>query len=573
MNKIWKFIKKRWLLLLILVALVIGAVIYFTRGAKPVEYITAKVGKGTLTQTVSETGAIQAATEIDLNFKGNGTITELNVKEGDEVKNGDVLARLDAGTFEIQVRQAQANVSIARANLNRFLAGASNEDINVTEESVNNALISYENAKRDHEALLTKLDSDIKTYEQGVADRKTNLLLVLDNSATATDHTLDILTDIFDNSDLAKTFGIKDPQYAISATNNFEIMAKKIDSFKNNLATFKNGDFDSGIGNISYESKSLLQFIAQTLDYTFSALTATPSSSYFPEQYLDLFKSDVKLEQANIDSATLNLDNAKQAYDSAKNNLQTAKSSQDLNIANSQSSVDGALGAYNLSKAQLELKIAAPRAVDIAYYQAQVDQASAALDLALSNLDDYIIHAPTDGRIIFVNYDVGEQIGIGLTTSETKPIITILGKGDFEIEVDVPESDIIKIAAGNPVNITLDAYGDEVPFKGNVVFIDLAQTNIQGVVYYKVLVAMEKTDKEIKPGMTANVDILTAEKQGVLYVPIRSVKEDAQKQQYVEILKNGQPEKVVVKTGMRGDQGIEITSGLAEGQEIITYTK
>ena len=189
LNKLKKLAKRKlfWLVLIVIIIIIIALI---SRGEEKVEYVTAKVEKGTLTQTVSETGAIQAASEIDLNFKGTGTITEINVTEGDEVKSGDVLARLDAGPFEIQVRQARANVDIAKANLNRFLAGASAADIKVSEESVNNAKIAYENAKRDHDALINKLDSDIETYEQAVLDSRENLLTSLENAMTFPDHAL-----------------------------------------------------------------------------------------------------------------------------------------------------------------------------------------------------------------------------------------------------------------------------------------------------------------------------------------------------------------------------------------------
>src|SRR4030042_743454 len=152
MNSKWIFdifkrlIKKKsfWVITIIIIIAIIG--IGKLTAPKKVEYVQEKVIKGRLVQTVSETGSVLAATNINLNFKGTGTIVEMNIKEGDEVKKDDILARLDAGSLEIQVRQAQANLSIAQANLNRLFAGASREDIKVTQETVNNAKIAYENA-------------------------------------------------------------------------------------------------------------------------------------------------------------------------------------------------------------------------------------------------------------------------------------------------------------------------------------------------------------------------------------------------------------------------------------------
>jgi multidrug efflux pump subunit AcrA (membrane-fusion protein) len=189
-----------------------------------------------------------------------------------------------------------------------------------------------------------------------------------------------------------------------------------------------------------------------------------------------------------------------------------------------------------------------------------------------------MIIAPKDGFITFVNYKVGEQIGLGTglvsTTSNNNAAISMLGKNDFQIKVDVPESDIVKVKIDNPVKITLDAYGDDLEFTGKVTYVDVAETLISDVVYYKVTVSIDQTDFELKSGMTANVDILTAQKENVLLIPSRAVKETETGQKYVELLKHGKPEKVNVTTGLKGDQGkIEIVAGLKEGEEVIIYKK
>ncbi len=607
MKWLWNFIKrlaKSKLFWFILIIIIIIVVVLVSRGDKEAEYITEKVEKATLTQTVSETGSVRAATEIALNFKGNGTIIEVNVTEGDEVKEGDILARLDAGDAEIQIRQAQANLDIARANLNRLLAGASTEDIQVSEESVNNAKIAYENAKRDYEILLEEIEANIDTYEQAVeaakkalanaentysqnlADARQNLITTIRSKANYANTSLDFIDYQYDNLGNVSNYQAK-----INTWTYYEYAREKQTELENLLNQSDSAITEKELEQISDLAIGMLEDINVSLDSLFKTISSTIVDARYSQTLIDNYKVAVKSEQTTNSANLSALQNAEQAYktaqlnydsqtdtvqgnlDSAEAKLSAALANKESQIASAKSSLDSALGSYNLAKAQLDLKKAPARQVDIEYYQAQVNQAQAALDLALVNLEDYIIRAPTDGKVVFVNYNVGEQFGVGLTTAETKPVITILGKGDFEIEVDVPESEIVKINIGNPAMITLDAYSDEVKFAGNVVFVDLAETNIQDVIYYKVAVNLEPTDKEIKSGMTANVDILTKEKQDVLYVPIRAVKEDNEGNKYVEILSFGGPKKVEVKTGLRGDQGIEIISGLSEGQEVITYKR
>jgi membrane fusion protein, macrolide-specific efflux system len=106
---------------------------------------------------------------------------------------------------------------------------------------------------------------------------------------------------------------------------------------------------------------------------------------------------------------------------------------------------------------------------------------------------------------------------------------------------------------------------------GVVTFVDPAETLISDVVYYKVKVAFTDSG-QVKPGMTANVDIITQEKQNVLYVPVRSVQsKDGDK--YVQILENGIPVEKTVQTGLRADEGMELLSGISEGDEVIVFVK
>ena len=152
------------------------------------------------------------------------------------------------------------------------------------------------------------------------------------------------------------------------------------------------------------------------------------------------------------------------------------------------------------------------------------------------------------------------------------PVISLLCVGKFQIEVDIPEADIAKVKLQDPVEISLDAFPDEI-FTGKVIKIDPAETIIQGVVYYKVTVGFDKTDKRIKSGMTAEVEIITKQKENVLLIPQRAVLIKNGKEM-VRVLDEGEIKEVEVKTGIRGEEGkIEILSGLKEGDKVITFLR
>ncbi|MDD5341437.1 MAG: biotin/lipoyl-binding protein [Patescibacteria group bacterium] len=610
MKEFFKKLLKRKLFWVLLI-LIVGGVVYFMVNAnntQRAQFITEKVKRGDLVQTVSETGTVIAPQALDLNFQAQGTIKEILVSEGDQVKAGQVLATLDAQDLQLQVKQAQANLDIASANLQKFLAGASPEDVNVTQETVNNAKIAYDNAKINYDTLSAKIDADVKTYQAAVeaaqkaldnasattgqtgVNVRQSLITTIRNTAIAANSSLDFINYQHNN------LGVVADIQAESNIMYYYGLARDVQTpLKNLLDKADVSISESDLNLASNDIQTILSYISISLNNLFNAISSTIVDSRFSQTLVDQSKALVNSEIATNSAAISTLQAADQAYkntslasssslDTAQANLKNAQDSlnsilagKDSQLANAKASSDSALGAYNLAKAQLSLKKAAPRKVDIASYQAQVSQAAAALDLAKYHLADYTITAPADGVVTFINYKVGEQaspVSGASSSSVVKSAISMLGNGNFEIDVDVPESDIIKVKIGDAANITLDAYGNDVKFSGAVSAIDVAETVISDVIYYKVKVKLDPSQNEIKSGMTANVDIMTASAPNVLYLSSRSIKQTDSGQKYVEILGfNNTVKQINVETGLKGDTGTEIKSGVSEGQDVIVYQK
>lgn len=158
----------------------------------------------------------------------------------------------------------------------------------------------------------------------------------------------------------------------------------------------------------------------------------------------------------------------------------------------------------------------------------------------------------------------------------------MLSVEQFEIKVDIPESDIAKLTVGDNAVISLDAFGSDHLFSGKVAFIDPAQTVISDVIYYKTTVSLESNSwtEKIKPGMSADVTVTTGNKENVIYIPQRGVKVKEAllgevPQKYVEVLINSnQVQEKQVEIGLRADNGlVEVVSGVSEGDKIITFKK
>ena len=274
-----------------------------------------------------------------------------------------------------------------------------------------------------------------------------------------------------------------------------------------------------------------------------------------------------------VTTAELGIKSSGDSFGSAVQNAQlkldTAISNANTNLNAASSTVAINKAALDSAKASLDLKKSPPRNADLAPLQAAVEQARVAYQQSQSDLAKAIITSPVDGVISQVTPKVGELV------NANTPVITMLGNASFDIEVLLPEADVAKAVVGQKATLTLDAYGDGVVFNGSLVSIEPDQTVVQDAIYYKSRVEITDTQgKDIKPGMTANVTILTAESDGVFTIQSRAVKTDASSgKTTIQVLVNGKPQDREIELGLKGDEGlVEVKTGMQEGETYIVST-
>ena len=204
--------------------------------------------------------------------------------------------------------------------------------------------------------------------------------------------------------------------------------------------------------------------------------------------------------------------------------------------------------------------------IDLKTQELIVQQKENALAEARNNLEKCFLYSPIDGTVTVQNAEIGK------TVTANVPIVSLISNANFEIESYVSEADIAKIRAGDKALITLDAYGDNEIFEAKVIVIDPAETVINGVNAYKVTLQFNNENELIKSGMTANIRIITAERENVLAVPERAIITRGD-EKFVLIDKNdSSPEERKVEVGIKGSNGyVEILSGLNEGEKIISF--
>lgn len=204
--------------------------------------------------------------------------------------------------------------------------------------------------------------------------------------------------------------------------------------------------------------------------------------------------------------------------------------------------------------------------------QAQVNSAL----LAFQATSDVIVKSPASGTVTNLSLRVGDNVkadsGMSMPTlmgESSSPVLTIANLNDYSIKVSLNEIDIPKVSVGQTVVVTIDAFkGRE--FNGRVEHVDAVGTNNQGVVTYTVLVTIINPHPNIRPGMTANVDIEVDKRTGVLAVSNSAVK-PYQGGRGVRIYneETNEVEFIPVEIGVRGNDKTEIVKGLSENQEII----
>jgi len=280
------------------------------------------------------------------------------------------------------------------------------------------------------------------------------------------------------------------------------------------------------------------------------------------------FQAQVEQSQANLLLARANVEKAEAALVDAKRTMERNKVLFTRNFI-ARSDLDTAETNYQSAKAQLSAT------------KAQVEQARAALDYAQTNLKYTRIISPVDGTVISRNVDVGQTVAASFQTPTLFNIAQDLTK--MQIDTNIDEADIGKIRVEQPVEFTVDAYPN-ITFHGKVSEVRNAPITIQNVVTYDVVVKVDNPELKLKPGMTANVAIILADKNDVLRIPnaamrFRPAEKGSEKGKDVLtkqgpgvwILENKKPKRINVTLGISDGNYTEIISGdLKEGDEVIT---
>jgi len=528
--------KKIIILAIVLIIVIVGSYLLFFK-EKEADYSLVEVARGNVVQEVSETGFVKMGEEINLTFKNAGKIDQIYVEIGNEVATGDSLARQDTAQLVIQSREAQANWEVAQAQLNQLLAGSTPEEIQIAETAVLNAEVALEDAKQNLTDIKADAQEDLDSaYEDALNTLNDSYL----KAYNASNDARELQRDYFNSSD-QESLSVQENKDKIG--NNLNEMEDSLDvatanpeneNIDNALSEFK-----TALGNI-YDALTVIRNKTETVSYR-NVVSSTD-------------KSEIDTHKSSINTALTNIVNGQQT-------ISTTKITNEANINTAEASVSTAEGNLKEAKDNLALVLADPRQEDIDLYEAKVRQAQAQVSLLQNQILDASIISPTLGQITKIEKRIGEIV------QPAEVVISLLPSKPFQVEADIYEEDIVKIEVGDPVDIELTSFPEEV-FKGQVILIDPAEKIIDGVVYYEITIDLKEVPQNIKPGMTADIVVKAEEKENVLVIPEEAIKEEDGRL-IVQALKGDNLEEREIEVGLKGsDDIVEVISGLTEGEKV-----
>ena len=228
-------------------------------------------------------------------------------------------------------------------------------------------------------------------------------------------------------------------------------------------------------------------------------------------------------------------------------------------------SAQAELSSVDAQRAQLE---ATRQEIQLAEVQIQSDQA--ALELAKQRLTETKVLSPIDGVVSTRAVQIGQIISSGISNvGGGTAVMTVSDLSRMFVLASVDESDIGSVTLGQTTMVTVDAYSGET-FEGTVQRIANKGTNTANVVTFEVKIEVTSENKTVlKPEMTANVEIVTAEAENVVTIPIRALARKGTEKFVTRVTGPGDTETVPVETGASDGINIEVKAGLKDGEEVV----
>ncbi len=514
MAKVISFILQYKTALIVAAVVVLGGGGWYWSANRPDELDTLTVQAGEFVQQVSISGKVTPSRSVDLGFSQGGRVTRVNAKVGSVVAMGSILAEVENGDLRANVLQREAALEVQKAKLEALKAGTRPEEIAVAEADVQSDRIALERAGQ---SVIDAIE-DAETASEDAVYNKIDKLF--SNPRT-------VVPELIFNS-------LNNPA-ELRSENSRVTVGFMLSSWLTDVGGLSlSSDLPGAVSDAQENMRTLLTLLSDLN----TALNSAILSSTFDQDDIDSHETTIASARTTINTKNAALTASLTSYRSAQANL-------------------------DASEKNLTLKKAGTIQADVNAQAAQVKSAEADLQNARAQLAKTLVTAPFYGVITTMDAKVGKIVSPN--TSE----ISMVSTDTYQIESYIPEINIAMVKVGDTAVVTLDAYGEDVPFAAKLVSIDPAETLRDGVATYRGILQFTKKDARIRSGMTANVVVTTEKKANVLSVPQGAV-EERDGARYVRVLIGSAVEERTVTIGSISSRGeAEILSGLSAGDIVV----
>ena len=627
--------RNRWIILAVAAVVVVAAAVWFVNerplaelrqsralAADPGTDQNVIVFIGDLSSGATASGRVLPQREAHLALGIAGQVEEVYVEVGDEVRAGDVLIQMDAGSLERAVRSAEQTLAIQETSLAELRQGASDEEIKAAEASVTQAeagVLQAEASMAQAKANLAELrrgasDEEIAAAEASLDSAEASLATAQAGlvSAHSTLTKAELSRDALADADVTAEANLKSAQAGLSSAQaQLDALlegadAETIEQARLNWEQAKNALWNTQLErdavqgrpgtpgylvtqmDIAVANAEIAVRVAEigyqqaqegATDEVISAARASVAAAEAQatgaqaqlddiDDQIAQAEATVVQAEASVTQAEAGVLQAEAAVTQAESNLAMlleGASEETIAAAEAQAAQAeaGALQAeaqVEQAEANLTMLIEGASDEKIAMAEAQVAQARISLEEAQDNLAKAALEAPFGGVVTEVYVEVGEWAS-GLA-------VDLMDTGSLEVVLDVDEIDIGSLAVGQQAVVTLETWPDE-ELSGELVSIAPKARNGTEIVTYQVRLSLDAGELPIRSGMTANAELVTANREGVLLAPNRAITADRQAgKYYVNLVQGDTMVKTEVSIGLRDSKYTEITSGLENGDEL-----
>jgi HlyD family secretion protein len=503
---------------------------------------TFTVRRGDIAVRVTETGTVEPRSKVEVKSKVGGKVVRLEVEEGARVRVGQVLAVLDPIEQQSQVGQIRAQVTAAQARLRQAISQAQTER--------QTAELAIRDARSQLQSAQVRLEQARRQAQ--VQPRLTRMAVA---QAAASDRAARESLQRLNRSAL--------PQELADTQGGLDQAQAEYDLAEKGLARQK------ALVAKGFVPQSSVDEAERTVATARARLRTTQARA---DTVRDRVDADRREAEARVEQSAAALDAAR------ANEVQDVLRQDDVAAARAAvATARLALQRAQALKAQVEVREAE---VDAA--QASVTQIRSSLAEVETRLQDTVLRAPMAGVVTRRYVEVGELVTSGTQTfSSGTPLMQIADLSRMQVKVQVNEVDVARLKVGQQARIELDASrGSHLP--GRVTAVAPASAvaasggsqsggggggggQSGGIVKFEVKIDIMGSDARLRPGMSANVDIITAERKGVLVVPLEAVDLGASR---VKRNLDGRPVDAPVTLGLRSDSLVEIRAGLKENDRL-----